>query len=244
MSPGPANGPRSPLMSLRKRIADHPHSNRAVAALFGGYMRLVRATSRGRADGWEAVAEALETDGAVLIVCWHQRLMLTPWMFDLNQAPCRSLTSDGRAGRLVGWIHRAFGYETMPMKRGMLGAGAIRDVLRGLQNGISIGISPDGPQGPPRVAKVTPIQWARATQIPVFVFTFSARRYWTWPTWDRLMFPLPFTRVELMWRRWDRAVPRRLDAVEADALAVELGDFMNAVSAECDARVGHATPQL
>ncbi|RMA40650.1 lysophospholipid acyltransferase family protein [Rhodophyticola porphyridii] len=231
-------------MSLRKRIADAPRTNRAVAALFGGYMRFVRASSRRNEDGWEAVSRALDSHGAVLIVCWHQRLMLTPWMFDLTQAPCRSLTSDGRAGRLVGWIHRAFGYETMPMKRGLLGAGAIREVLRGLQNGISIGISPDGPQGPPRVAKVTPIQWARATQIPVFVFTFSARRYLTWPTWDRLMFPMPFTRLELMWRQWDRVVPRRVSADQAEALAADLGRFMNAVSAECDARAGHDTPQL
>ncbi|QBY02323.1 DUF374 domain-containing protein [Rhodophyticola sp. CCM32] len=231
-------------MNLRKRIADHPTANRAVAGLFGLYMRFVRASSRCDEDGWAAVSQAIETHGAVLIVCWHQRLMLTPWMFDLTQAPCRSLTSNSRAGRLMGWIHRAFGYETMPMKHGMLGAGAIREVLKGLQNGISIGISPDGPRGPARVAKVTPIQWARATQIPVFVFTFSARRYLSWSSWDRLMWPAPFTKLSLMWRQWERDIPRRLQADEAKALADDLGAFMNGVSAECDARVGHAAPQL
>lgn len=230
-------------MSLRKRIADAPLTNRAVAAVFAAYLRLVRATSRVEEEGWDKVAALIEEHGAVLIVCWHQRLMMTPWMFDLSAYRFRSLTADARAGRLVGFIHRAFGYETMPMKRGMLGASAMRDILRGLQNGISIGVSPDGPRGPARVAKVTPIQWARATQIPVVAFTFSARRYWAWPTWDRLMFPMPFTRLYLTWDRWEVDVPRRVTGAEAETLAAELGAFMNTQAEQADLRIGHQAAQ-
>ena len=108
------------------------------------------------------VAELVERHGAVIIVCWHQRIMLTPWMFDLGRYRCQSLTSAKHAGRLVGWIHRAFGMGTVPMPKGVLGAAEMRLVLKGLKDGVSIGISPDGPRGPARVAKVTPIQWARA----------------------------------------------------------------------------------
>jgi lysophospholipid acyltransferase (LPLAT)-like uncharacterized protein len=224
-------------MSLRKRIASSPVLNRATAALFRLWLQAVNATSRREADGWDTVARLIEQHGAVIIVCWHQRIMMTPWMFDLSQAPCRSLTSAGRAGRLVGWLHRAFGYGTVPMPKGVLGATEMRDVLRGLKRGISIGISPDGPRGPSRVAKVTPVQWARTAQVPVVVFTFSASRYWSWRTWDRLMFPMPFGRLVLLWRVWDRAVPPRFTEAEGAALAEDLGTFMDAVTAEADARV-------
>ncbi|WP_416914600.1 MAG: lysophospholipid acyltransferase family protein [Roseicyclus sp.] len=224
--------------TLRQRIVSSPALNRAAAGLFRLWLELVYRSSRREADGWEAVARLIETHGAVIIVCWHQRIMLTPWMFDLAQAPCRSLTSAGRAGRLVGWMHRAFGYGTVPMPKGHWGAAQMRDVLRGLKEGVSIGISPDGPRGPARVAKVTPIQWARTAQVPVVVFTFSTSRAWHWRTWDRLMFPLPFGRIAMLWRVWDRAVPPRFSEEEGEALAAELGAFMDAVTAQADARVG------
>lgn len=229
-------------MSLRKRLADSPRMNRAVAALFRGWLRMVWATSRIEAEGWDNVARALDTHGAVILVCWHQRLMMTPYIFDLKRAPCRSLTSDGRAGRLAGWLHRAYGYETMPLPRGMQGAAAMREVLRGLKRGVSIGMAPDGPRGPARKAKVTPIQWARVAQVPIFAFTFSASRFATWSTWDRLMFPLPFTRICLDWQEWDRAVPARATEAETEALAAELEAFMNRQADRADRRVGHADP--
>lgn len=225
------------LKTLRQRIASSPALNRAAAGLFRLWLDAVHRTSRPVGDGWDEVARLIEAHGAVIIVCWHQRIMLTPWMFDLSRAPCRSLTSAGRAGRLVGWMHRAYGYGTVPMPKGVMGAAEMREVLRGLKQGISIGISPDGPRGPARVAKVTPIQWARAAQVPIVVFTFSTTRFWSWPTWDRLMFPLPFGRVALLWRVWDRAVPPRFTEEEGEALAADLGAFMDAVTAEADARV-------
>ena len=212
--------------------------NRAVAALFSLWLRLVWLTSRRECEGWEDVARLIDAHGTVIIVCWHQRIMLTPWMFDLQRAPCLSLTSTGHAGRLVGWIHRAFGMGTVPMPKQASGAAQMRQVLALLRAGTSVGISPDGPRGPARVAKTTPIQWARATQAPIVVFTFASARVWRWPTWDRLHFPLPFGKLALIWRHWDRAIPARIPPGQAQALAANLGHFMDAVTAEADHRVG------
>jgi lysophospholipid acyltransferase (LPLAT)-like uncharacterized protein len=224
-------------MSLRKRIASSPVANRAAAALFGAWLRFVWVTSRRDAEGWDAVARLVDRHGAVIIVCWHQRIMLTPWIFDLRHAPCQGLTSTGRAGRMMGWVHRSFGYGSVPMPRGVMGAAEMRAVLKGLKEGTSVGISPDGPRGPARVAKAMPIQWARTARVPVVVFTFSASRFWTWKTWDRLMFPKPFGRLVLIWRHWEHEIPTRFTEEEGAALAAELGAFMDAVTAEADARV-------
>ena len=232
------------LTKLRTSLANSSRVNRAVAGLFAKWSGLVRATSHVEEDGWDKAAAALEEHGAIIIVCWHQRLMMTPYMFDLEKAPCRSLTSNARAGRLVGWIHRHFGYETMPMPKGVLGAAEMRAVLKGLKQGISIGVSPDGPRGPAREAKLTPIQWARVSQVPVVNFTFSAKRYVTWPTWDRLMFPLPFTRIALTWRIWDQSVPERMSEEDANAMARKLQVFMDDCALEADKMVGHDQVQL
>lgn len=229
-------------MSLRRRIASSRGVNRAAGAMLGLWLRLVWVTSRRNAEGWDMVARLIEQHGAVIIVCWHQRIMLTPWMFDLSRARCQSLTSTGRAGRLVGWIHHHFGYGSVPMPKGTLGAAEIRQILSGLRAGVSIGISPDGPRGPARVAKDTPIRWARAAQVPIVAFTFAGSRVWPWPTWDKLHFPLPFGRLVLIWRHWDRTVPERLSDAQANALAADLGAFMDALTAEADLGVGCDSP--
>lgn len=227
-------------MSMAKRIASSPGVNRAVAALFGVWLRLVWATSRREAHGWDKVAQLIERHGAVIIVCWHQRIMLTPWMFDLSRAPCQSLTSAGHAGRLVGWIHRHFGYGTVPMPKGVLGTAEMRRVLRALREGVSIGISPDGPRGPAREAKDTPIRWARAAGVPIVAFTFAGSRIWPWATWDRLHFPLPFGRLVLLWEPWEHPIPDETAEADTAALTLELGRFMDRLTAEADSRLAPA----
>jgi lysophospholipid acyltransferase (LPLAT)-like uncharacterized protein len=223
---------------MAKRIASSRSVNKAVATIFGLWLRLAWATSRRDADGWDDVARLIETHGAIIIVCWHQRIMLTPWMFDLRRARCQSLTSAGHAGRLVGWIHRHFGYGSVPMPKGTLGTAEMRQILSGLRAGVSIGISPDGPRGPARLAKDTPIRWARAAQVPIVGFTFAGSRVWCWPTWDRLHFPMPFGRLVLLWRPWDQSVPEHVSAPEMAALATDLGVFLDRLTAEADDRVG------
>lgn len=231
-------------MSLRKRILDHPFTIGAVAMVFVGYLRLVYWTSRIERVGEDRLWQAVDRSGAVILLSWHQRLMMSPWSIDPARTLTRGLTSTSRMGRLLSRIHRSFGHDTQPLPLGPEGAATLREILRGLRDGRSVGISPDGPRGPARVAKPIPIQWARATQVPLVVYAFSARRYLTVRTWDRLMVPLPFNRLALVWQVWDVPVPRRLTEEETAALAGELGLFMDAVTADADILAGHTGPQV
>lgn len=230
--------------SLRQKIADWPPLTEAVAALFAFWLRFVRRTSRWQEDGWQDVEAALAEHGAVILLFWHQRTFATPYVFDTSKAPGCSLNADTRAGHLASAILRRFGYQTTRMGRGATGMSAMRAVLRGLSEGTSIGIAVDGPSGPPRRAKAFALQWAGASGKPVFVFGFSARRYVNWPTWDRLMYPLPFTRVALVWQRWEGEVPRRTSLEAQTELLADLDRALDAVTAEADAVVGHKAPQL
>ncbi|MFY9245061.1 MAG: hypothetical protein WAO88_04680 [Roseicyclus sp.] len=47
--------------------------------------------------------------------------------------------------------------------------------------------------------------------------------------------------MALIWRHWDRAIPSRLTPKDAQALAADLGRFMDEVTATADARVGLTT---
>jgi len=70
-------------------------------------------------------------------------------------------------------------------------------------------VAADGPRGPARALKTVPLEWARATGKPIVLVTFSVKRFWTWGTWDALMFPWPFNRGRMAYELWDQDVPRR-----------------------------------
>ena len=227
-------------MSLRKRIADSPAFVAWVARQFARYIRWVHRSTTWEFDGFEDVQQALEQHGAVILVGWHQRLLMSPYALDVTKHPCRSLTSGARAGRLAGIIQENFGFETSPMTSGADGMRAMRTVLKGLRDGTSIAIAADGPQGPARISKTTPVVWARSSQKPVFIFAFSTKRFWTWPTWDRMMFPTPYNRGRMIWRRWGTDVPGSADSIAIEELARQLSSFADQVAEECDLAVGHS----
>lgn len=229
--------------TLRRRIADWPPLTEAAGAILAGYLRLVRATSIWDEDGYDAVDSAVAEHGAVILVFWHQRTFATPYVFDTAAAPGRSLSADSRPGRVARAMLHRFGYQTTAMPKGHRGRGALRDVLRGLGDGVSIGIAVDGPRGPARQSKAYPLQWARVTGKPIFVFAYSARRHVNWPSWDRLMLPLPFTRVTLLWRPWDAKMPRRPSEAEMATLLADLNASIDAVTEEADARAASHRPR-
>ncbi|MEM8882373.1 MAG: DUF374 domain-containing protein [Pseudomonadota bacterium] len=234
-------GRKSKLHSLRRSIADWPGLTEAAAAPLAAWLRLVRATSRWDEDGYDALVAATKEHGSVIIVLWHERIFATPYAFKTEITRARSLNNDSRAGTLARAILKRFGFKTIGMRKGRNGLADTREVLRELAKGTSIGMAVDGPRGPARQSKTFPVQWARSSGKPVFVFAFAARHYVRWPSWDRLVLPLPFSRVSLVWRPWQTQIPRRPTPAEFSALIADLNNAIDGVTADADRRVsGHA----
>jgi len=227
----------SPKPSLRKRIADSRRVNRAVESFFAGYIRFAIRTSRWDRDGLEQMEEVLKSGEPVIFTLWHQRLLLAPSLFDVRLGKFCSLTSSARAGRLAGQILARFGFETVPMSSHKRHVALSREVLRRVNDGFTIGIAVDGPRGPARHASTVPLIWARMTGKRVFVLSYSARRVMRFPTWDKIMLPLPFTRGVLMCREWQETVPRGADEAETERLRLSLQAALDNVTNASDDRV-------
>lgn len=74
------------------------------------------------------------------------------------------------------------------------GARGLRGMLRGLKEGFDVGITPDGPKGPPRVVRPGVLTLSRLSGRPIIPVSFSARRHRRLNSWDRTLLPYPFTR--------------------------------------------------
>ena len=225
-------------MSLRRRIADSRRANSAVEALLAGYVRLAHATSRWRRDGFDEMEQELARGAPVIFCVWHQRLVMAPYMFDQRLGRFCSLTSAARAGRLVGQVLGRFGFDTIAMSSHKRHVALSREVLRRMDEGFTIGIAVDGPRGPARRASTVPLVWARTSGKRIFVLSWSARRVWTFPSWDRFRLPLPFSRGVLMCRPFDAEVPRRMDEAETETLRAALEAALDAITDESDRAAG------
>ncbi|MFV0514448.1 MAG: lysophospholipid acyltransferase family protein [Jhaorihella sp.] len=227
-------------MSLRRRIADSAWFNRFVEGLIAGWIRLAYRTSRWDRIGFEAMDGVLRTGKPVIVALWHQRLMMSPYLFDASLGRICTLTSGARAGRLAGQVQARFGFDTIAMSSNRRHVALSREVLGRMREGWSVGIATDGPRGPARVASTVPLVWARASGARVFVVAFSARRVIEFPTWDRMWLPAPFTRGVLMCREWRETVPRKPAEAETEALRRKLQAALDDVTDAADRAAGRA----
>ena len=225
-------------MSLRRKIADSAWFNGFVETLFAGYIRFSYWTSRWQRTGFEAMDNAVRNGEPVIVALWHQRLMMSPYLFDASLGKICTLTSSARAGRLAGQVQERFGFETLPMSSHKRHITLSRAVLGKIRDGYSIGIATDGPRGPARVASTVPLVWSRASGARIFVVSFSATRVIRFPTWDQMMLPAPWTTGVLMCQEWDRKVARKLSAEETESLRVDLQTALDKVTDATDRATG------
>jgi lysophospholipid acyltransferase (LPLAT)-like uncharacterized protein len=229
-------------MTLRKRIANSPAVNNAVARVMAGYIRLVKATSRWDYHGFDVMEQALSEQDAIICALWHDRLTLSPYLFDTNRHPICTLTSEGRAGKLVGIVQTRFGFSTLPMSSHKRHVALSRAVLSEIKKGTSVGIAIDGPRGPSRESKTFPLIWARSTGKPIMMITYSVKHARHLPAWDKMLLPRLFNRGVFMCRPFSRDIPRKMTDEQMEDLRLCLQNEMNALTKEADTLSGYAGP--
>ena len=222
---------RDRRVSLRKRIANSEGFNNTVAALCERYIRFAYRTSTWEREGYEELDALVSQGEPVIVVLWHQRLLMTPYFFPLDLGPICSITSAARAGSMVGRIQERFGFKTIAMSSHKRHVALSREVLGMIRDGVSIGIAADGPRGPERILSTVPLVWARASGKRVFVITYAARKAREAGTWDRMLLPGPWNSGVFMCREWCHTVPRKADEAQIEALRLDMETALNDLTA-------------
>lgn len=229
--------------SLSKRIANSRVGTRLLAKTLANYVRLVWWTTRWKSEGFEEMRAALK-DGPIIVVLWHQRLLMAPYLFDLEAGKICSLTSEAKGGRMAGLVQAEFGFETIAMPKGAGGFSMSREVLRKMKNGVSVGIAVDGTTGPARVAKTAPLVWARASGCPIFVAAFATKRHnIVRSSWDQAIVAWPFNTGVRKCERWQHDVPRKVSEAEMEVLRLKLEASLEGITRRTDAELGVEIPR-
>jgi lysophospholipid acyltransferase (LPLAT)-like uncharacterized protein len=223
-------------MSLRRRIENSERLVNAVGRLVLLYLNLVQRTTRWQSDGVDELRAAM-AEGPVLLVMWHSRLMMIAHHWPVESGSLSSLHDTSPIARVVGAVHRQKRLQPMKMSAKVSNIVASRTVLKRVKEGVSIGLTADGPLGPALQLKDPPLEWARATGLPIFCYAFSTTRQRRAASWDKLLIPRLFGKGAYVFARFPQKVPRKPDAAELANLRKDIASFIDASTARADAMI-------
>lgn len=204
-----------------KSLLRTPRAQAILAALLGFYLAFALRTTRWTLDGEEHFAPHGAGAPAVFAF-WHEFLPLMPGLSIVARklpyyraTPIHTLVSQHRDGRFIGSVVRRFGIDPVLGSSSRGGARGLRNLLAVLRQGHLVGITPDGPRGPRRVAAPGVAQLAALSGVPVVPLAARTRLRVQLNTWDRMPVPLPFGRgvivcgpaINVPRNGWEAAVP-------------------------------------
>ncbi len=241
------------LKSLSKKILKSSPFQSAISLSIASYVRLVHLTCRFNQRRADIPERFWSADDTFICATWHgQNIMLPPFWH--NWRTLKVLVSkhgDGEIiARLVGYLglstirgSGAAKHQSSKIKdKG--GSAALRQMVRALKDGASIGLTADMPPGPHRKAGLGIVTMAKLSGRPIVPIAATTRaRLVLGSTWDKFTIPLPFNRGAVVWGD-PIYVPRDADADAMEAYRVQVEDALNQVTYEADAMVGRTTPAM
>jgi len=147
------------------------------------------------------------------------------------------LISHHRDGALVAETVARFGVGVVRGSSGHGGLSALRAMLRALERGVSICITPDGPRGPRMRVSDGIVGVAQRSGRAIVPAAYAASRRLVFGKWDRFLVPLPFSGGVFLWGR-PISVPREADAAALEGARLALEEALNRLTAEADRRLG------
>ncbi len=166
-----------------------------VAAVFAVLLRLAKASWHLEPTDLDVIQQALDRQERLLIAFWHgKHVSLFPLMEGFDAC---ILTSRSFRGEVIASLCRRFGYHCV-----ILGHQRGRELQKKLdvilQTHRCLAVAVDGPLGPYHVARFGLVRLASRLQLLVVPLSMTAQHKIVMKKrWDKMEFPLPFSRVLL-----------------------------------------------
>ena len=137
------------------KLAVLPPAGAAVIRALGRSMRI-------ETRGHEHVDRLYRKGKRFIIAFWHARQLMMPLSYRGTLA--HILISQRQDGEIIARIVERFGLRAVRGSSTRGGVPALRELIRLGRSGVDLVVTPDGPKGPPQVAKLGVIQLGRAVR--------------------------------------------------------------------------------
>lgn len=222
----------NPVSNRRRHL---PWHDSLLPGLIRGYLALVWRTSRIATVGVPEADLRRRSPGPLIGAFWHDRMLWPAWAF---RGPGYAvLVSDHADGRRIARAVGGFGTQAVFGSSLRGGTAGLHNAARLIAAGVSVAVTPDGPVGPPRVAKPGVVALASLTGAPIVPMAYAARPELVFSSWDRFRVPLPLGRA---WTALGEplAVPAGLDGAALEPFRIALETALTELTAEVDRHAG------
>ena len=169
------------------------------------YILTVYKTSKVNLKNRKKIENLLERKESFIYSFWHDQLLMCPLTWQSNSS-IKVLISKHRDGDIIAQLISNLGFEAIrgsthktnkiKNKGGLLSA---RKMIKSLKNGISIGISPDGPKGPRHKVSEGILSISRLSKSVILPVGIGFKKKWVLNTWDKFIIPKPFNEITVVW---------------------------------------------
>lgn len=119
-------------------------------------------------------AERIEGTPQYILAFWHAHM---PAMLHSRfRRPITVMSSQSRDGDLAVSVYRRYGVDAVRGSSTRGGNAALREFIRCARRGSNLVFTPDGPKGPPRVAKSGVVFAAQMSGLPIVPMAFAAKK--------------------------------------------------------------------
>lgn len=160
-------------------------------------MRLLIATCKVEVKGLEKFVRVAQKERCMLTL-WHNRLAIMPEILKkhASQFVFCAFVSKSRDGELLARLANSYTMGRTLRVSQNARLKALKDLIRQIKKGEEIMVvTPDGPRGPRYQVKAGAIIAAKEAEALIIPVSWSSSRFFQLKSWDKLMFPKPFSRI-------------------------------------------------
>ena len=157
------------------------------------FLRALAVTWRYRFRNVDAIRRLRERGEPFIFSLWHGQLL--PLLWAHRGQGVRVMISEHRDGEIIARIAESLGYRTVRGSTSKGGERALLALVRALEAGEEVAVTPDGPKGPAERYQPGALVAAARARAPIVPIAAHATQAWRLKSWDRFMIPKPFARL-------------------------------------------------
>jgi lysophospholipid acyltransferase (LPLAT)-like uncharacterized protein len=138
-----------------------------------------------------------EYENPVIATFWHHAILFV--FYHMRRELVAAVVSASTDGEYIARLGARFGFKSVRGSRNRRGMQVLKESMKYLAEGWHMAIVADGSQGPALKVQAGSIFLASKSGSPILPMTWSASRYWIVPSWDRMVIPKPFSRINLFY---------------------------------------------
>ena len=205
-------------MSRSSGSSDLTRKDRAALLAGGVVLRNLARTWRYDVKNAAALESLRDQRRPFIFSLWHGQLL--PLLWHHRNQRIAVLISEHRDGELVARLATSLGYRLIRGSSTRGGERALLSLVRELEDGNEVAVTPDGPKGPAFKYAPGALIAAQRSKAPILPIAAHASSAWRLRSWDGFLIPKPFAKITVAY-----GAPAEVAAESARAAAEETERF-------------------